>query len=302
MRLPLARVVTVPRSLTSTCSTCSPNLNDTARSRRWNRSDSTISSSQKSSMRRTLVDDRDPHAERGEHRGVLDADDPGAHDHHGRRDVSSLRMPSESTTLMSSNSTCVGRAGQVPGASTILPRRTVTWLPPSTATVCGSMKCAVPVSTVDVVAQQLAADHLDLAADHVLRTRCQVGDRDVVLDPVAGAVELALGMPGEVEDRLAQRLGRDRAGVDADAADHVATIDDADAAPELRGGYRRPLAARTAADDQQVVVVPGIAHDRSLTQIAGVGKPYAGFRGRRAAPAAPLRCVMRLEGQGPQNA
>ena len=71
-----------------------------------------------------------------------------------------------------------------------------------------------------------------------------------------------------------------------------ATIDDGDASPELRSGYRRPLPTRTAADDQQVVVVPGIAHDRSLTQIAGVGKPYGGFRGRQCAGRVRLRTFL----------
>jgi hypothetical protein len=41
---------------------------------------------------------------------------------------------------------------------------------------------------VDVVAQQLGADHLDLARDHVLAARQQVGDRDLGLHAVARAV------------------------------------------------------------------------------------------------------------------
>ena len=81
MRLPLARLVTVPRGVTSTFSTSSPKRKVTAWSRRWNFSDSTTSGSQKSSIDGALLDHRHPGAECGEHRGVLDADHAGAHHH-----------------------------------------------------------------------------------------------------------------------------------------------------------------------------------------------------------------------------
>jgi hypothetical protein len=50
IRLPLARLVTVPFGVTSTFSTSSPNRNVTDWSRRWNFSDSTTSGSQNSSI------------------------------------------------------------------------------------------------------------------------------------------------------------------------------------------------------------------------------------------------------------
>ena len=60
-------------------------------------------------------------------------------------------------------------------------------------------------------------------------------DGDLVLDPIALAVDPALAHAREVEDGLAQRLRRDRARVHADAADHLPAIDDRDALAELRG-------------------------------------------------------------------
>jgi hypothetical protein len=66
---------------------------------------------------------------------------------------------------------------------------------------------------LDVVAQQLAADHLHLPPDDARRAREQVGDGDLGLHAVARAVHVALGETGKVEHRLAQRLRRDRAGV-----------------------------------------------------------------------------------------
>ncbi len=84
----------------------------------------------------------------------------------------------------------------------------------------------------------------------------QVGDRDLGLDPVAGAVHVALGEAGQVEHRLAQRLRRDRAGVDADPAHHGVPLGHGDPLAQLRRRDRGLLPARSRADHQQVVVVP----------------------------------------------
>jgi hypothetical protein len=78
----------------------------------------------------------------------------------------------------------------------------------------------------DPVAGELVADDVALPADHVPGPGGQVGDGDLVLDPVRLPVDLPLVHAGEVEDGLAQGLGRDRAGVEADAADHVRALDD----------------------------------------------------------------------------
>ena len=118
------------------------------------------------------------------------------------------------------------------------------------------------VEQVHAVAEQLAAHDLDLATDHVRRSGEQVRHGDVLLHPVVLAVEVPHVHAGEVEDRLAQRLRRDRAGVDADAADHVPPLDDGSLLAELGRRDRRTLAARAGADDEQVVV--RVIHGRCL--------------------------------------
>jgi hypothetical protein len=117
----------------------------------------------------------------------------------------------------------------------------------------------------DPVAGQLASDHVDLAPDHMLGTRGQVGDGDVVLEPVALAVHLALAQAGEVEDRLPQRLGRDRTGVDADPTEHVLPFDDGNPTAEFRRRDRGLLATRTRTHDEHVEIMHGhsLAADRS---------------------------------------
>ena len=110
---------------------------------------------------------------------------------------------------------------------------------------------------VDVVALELRADDLDLGLDDLLAEIGQVLDGDALLDGVGLAVDPAVLEAGEVEDGLAQRLGGDGAGVDRDAADDLASLDDADALADLGGLDRGPLAGGPAADDAQVVAVHG---------------------------------------------
>jgi len=107
----------------------------------------------------------------------------------------------------------------------------------------------------DPVAGQLAAHHVHLTADHVGGPGGQVGDGDLVLDPVALPVHLPLVQTGQVEDRLAQGLGRDRARVQAHTADHVLALDDRHPPLELRRSDGRLLATRPRADHQHVEVV-----------------------------------------------
>ena len=97
---------------------------------------------------------------------------------------------------------------------------------------------------VNPVAHQLISHHVGLLADDVLGPGQQIRGGDLVLDAVAGAVELALIHAGQVEHGLAQRLGRDGAGVDAHAAEHRTLFDDRDRFTQLGCGDRGFLAAR----------------------------------------------------------
>ena len=96
-------------------------------------------------------------------------------------------MPSESMIVRSSKSTLAGRAGRVPVAMTILSAVTLVSrpAPPSTADRVRVDEPAGAGEHRDPVAGQLVADDVDLPADHVLGAGGQVGDGDLVLDPVA---------------------------------------------------------------------------------------------------------------------
>src|SRR6185436_16949994 len=101
---------------------------------------------------------------------------------------------------------------------------------------------------------EVVVDELPLGFDDGALAEHEVLDGDVVLDLVVDAVEAVRAKPGEVERRLAQRLRRDRAGVDGGAAGLGRLFDDADALPEvgsLRGSF---LSSRAGADDDQVEI------------------------------------------------
>ncbi len=204
-----------------------------------------------------LLDHGDLGAQGGEHRGVLDPDDPGAGHDHRPRHPPQVDDPVgvEDGPLVEGDA---GRAGRVrPGRDHDGGRAD-----PAT-------RALVPVDLEhvrfdetrqagqdrDPVAGELAAHDVVFPADHVLGARHQVTDGDLFLDPVARPVHLALVEPGEVEDRLAHRLGRDRAGVEAHPADHFRPLHERDPAVELGRGDGGLLPARARTDHQQVEVM-----------------------------------------------
>jgi hypothetical protein len=261
MRLPLARVVTVPCLPTSTFSTSSPNRKVTERSRRWNFRDSTTSGSQNSSIvsRFSTTVTRVPSAANIDAYSMPMTPAPTTTMVSGTR--SSARIPSESTTRSSSNSTWAGRLGT--GRDDDLRR-------PDHAAFAAAVdlhrvrvdKSRRTNEQIHVIAEQLRPHDLDLPADHVLRARQEVLDGNLLLHPVRLTVELAHRQSGQIEDGFPPGLRRDGAGVDADAANHVPSLDDADALTQLGRTDRRLLATWTGADDQQVVVVRGLLHGR----------------------------------------
>ena len=170
IRLPLLRCVTVPFSCRSTATTSSPKRKVTPMSRRWYCSASVIWSSQKSSRRWrcsitvTLV----PSAANMEAYSMPITPPPTTTSARGR--CGSFRMPSESSTVESSNSTVFGRFGRVPTAITMLSavmRRSS--LPAVTRDRVRVDEARVAVQHLHVVARQLVSHHVDLALDDGLR-------------------------------------------------------------------------------------------------------------------------------------
>ena len=113
---------------------------------------------------------------------------------------------------------------------------------------------------------ELGPDDLQLAHEHLLHAEGEVRDGDVLRHGVVAPVERPLAESREVEDRLAQRLRRDRARVEADAADHLLAVDDGDLLAELGGRDRALLSGGPRTDHDEVVVrnIHGVSLSRSL--------------------------------------
>jgi len=66
--------------------------------------------------------------------------------------------------------------------------------------------------------------NLDFVVERLAQPRHQVGGVDVLFDAVGPSVEPALAPAGQVEHGFAQRLRRNRAGMDRYAADPAAFL------------------------------------------------------------------------------
>ena len=159
--------------------------------------------------------------------------------------LSSLSSPSESMIVRSSNSTDGGRGGpRADGDDDPLapaparPRR-------RSRTVWSSTKRALPGSSPTRLRRNCSRV-IAVSADTTAAARsisCWIASPLGVLDP--RRVEHVERARGELlQHGLAQRLGRDRAGMDRDAAEAVAALGDGDALAQLGGLDRGPLAAR----------------------------------------------------------
>ena len=255
--LPLLSSAIAPWGWASTEATVSPKRNVTARSRRWYLSASTTSSSQNSSIliRRSTTVTLVPSAANMEAYSMPITPAPATTIERGT--CSRWMMPSESMMVFSSKATLAGRAGLVPDGDDDVVRADL----PGPAAAVVDLDLVRPGEPGgagddrDAVAGQLAAHHVTFLGDHARGSGGQVRDRDLVLDPVGLPVDLALVDAGEIEDGLAERLGGNRARVQADSAKHVGPFHHGDSPVELRGGDRRPLPARPGTDHQQFIVM-----------------------------------------------
>jgi hypothetical protein len=165
---------------------------------------------------------------------------------------------SESITTPGANGTLSGRAGAVPVAtSTWLAFTSVVSSSRWTRIVSGSTKLASPEQHGDAVPCHLRPDHLHLGPDDVAAAVQQVVHRDGLLDGVAVAVDGPLAESGQVEDGLPHGLGRDGAGVDADAADAAGPVDQRDPPAELGRQEGGLLPGGAGTDHDEVVAESG---------------------------------------------
>ena len=203
------------------------------------------------------LDQRHRHVERREDRRIFDADHAAADHRQRARQGLSSRISSLSKMRSASNGTLSGRCGRVPTEISALVEADVADL-----AGVGGQRGAVGVdeltrgmNALHRIAHELVLQHLDLVVERLVQARDQVLGGDVLLDPVAAAVEAALAPARKIEHGLAQRLGRDGAGVHRNAAEPAALVDHQHRLAELGRLHGGAPARRAAADHQHVVVV-----------------------------------------------
>ena len=106
---------------------------------------------------------------------------------------------------------------------------------------------------LDPVSGKLMLKDIDLVIEGHLQPAHQIRSRDILLDAVCASVEAALPIAGEIEHGLAQRLRRDRAGMNRNAADPATLLDDENRLADLGGLNGGPATGGTAADDDQII-------------------------------------------------
>ena len=206
---------------------------------------------------RPLLDERDVHAERGGHRGVLEPDHAAA-DHRQRpRQLGQVEDPVgvEHGALVELDSGRARRRG-ADGDDDALGGQ-----PEARAGARDLERVRVgerrrALEHAHAVAAQLVGDHVLLVLDHLVRAREQVVDRDLVLHAEGVAVD-ARRAAGQLDDRGAQRLRRHRAGVGRHPAERRAALDQRHALAELRRLDGRALPGRAGADRDQIEVAGG---------------------------------------------
>ena len=146
------------------------------------------------------LDDGHLGAERGEDRRVLDADD--ARSHHDQRGGDAFQ--GEHTVRVDDGAPVEVHAGRPSRAGTHGDDRRVETHAPlaGRARDCHRVRVVEPCRAGekrDVVARQLVADDIHLPGNDLARLGPEVLDGDVLLDPVAGPVMLAMAHTGEVQ-------------------------------------------------------------------------------------------------------
>ena len=199
-----------------------------------------------------LFNERDADAEDGEHAGVFDADHAAADDDQGAgqlRQVENLVAVDDGAAVDGN----LGRGGGLgaDGDDDAIGFEGGFGLRAFDADLVGIDEAGDAVDDVDAVARELGLGDVDLGLDDGLDAEGQVGHGDLFLDPVVHAVDGAVVVAGEVQHGFAHGLGGDGAGVDADAADDGAGLDDGHALLHLGGGHGGALPGGSGADDDR---------------------------------------------------
>ncbi len=218
---------------------------------------------------RALLDQRNAHAQSGEHAHILDADDAAAHDNHGLGNLwhaQNLVAIDDGLVVERDQGrngglrTC--RNDDVGGFKLGLSART------GDLHVVRIQKAGGSRHDFDAVAGQLRANHIDLRLDDVEGPEGKIGHGDRVFHAIIDAVDALILISGKMKDGFADGLAGDCASVDGGSADHFQLFNKRGSLSELRRLNRGPLASRSRTNHDEIVFLHGSRREYTTVAIA----------------------------------
>ncbi len=205
---------------------------------------------------RSFFDERDAHAESGEHTGVLDADDAAADNDHGFGNFGYAKdlIAVDDGAAVEGNERrfcglCAGSDDDVVGLVFGLSARTLD------LNAIRIEEAGGAGDDIDAVAGELCLDDVDFGFDDVECAEGEVGHADMFLHAVIGAINALVLVAGEMKDGFANGLAGDGAGIDGGAADNFESLDKGGAFAEFGGLNGGALAGRPGTNDDEIVLL-----------------------------------------------
>src|SRR5271163_4789770 len=118
---------------------------------------------------------------------------------------------------------------------------------------------------LDIITHQLMASDVEFVIDYPVGPGQQILDCDVLLHRVGGAIKFSRAIAGQLENRLAQSLGRDCAEIDAASANNRFSLDDRDFLVELGALDGGTLTRRPRTDHQEIIIERVLGHALPFT-------------------------------------
>src|SRR5882757_1824566 len=198
-----------------------------------------------------LFDQGDAHAERGEHAGVLHADDTAAY--HDER-LGQVRQ-FEDLIAVDDGTPVDGYPGRVCrlGAGGYDDVLRLVGLRPALVGhlhVVGIFKTGHTGKHVDPVSRKLRLGHIDFGLDHMLDAEGEIRHRDLFLDLVIHAVDLPVVVAGKMHHGFAHGFAGDGPRIDGNTTDGPHTLNDSGPLAQFIGVDSGALPRRAGTNDE----------------------------------------------------
>ena len=206
---------------------------------------------------RTRLDQRHGDVERAENRRIFDADDAGPDDREAARQLLQIDDLVAVEDIDAVEGHIVGPERTRAAGDQHIRRRMHARFAAIARDLdlMGADETRLAPPRPDGVPAELMLQHLDLMIERLVHAHHQIAGFDLLLDAIGAAVKSALAPARKVQHGFAQRLRGNCAGMDRDAADPPAFLDDQHGFAELRPLDCGAPPRRSASDDDHIVIM-----------------------------------------------